>query len=271
MDKKIAIYTCLTGGYDILQEPAVVDTEHFDYFVFTDDVDAVPPGSIWQAILIPELQGKNTRQNRIRRARRAKLLPHEILPGYDWSVFMDANLRITGEEFYAIVLGAVLDEKVFSGLRHPLRDCVYDELRECYLKDRISTREAFRHHRFFRSIGMSRHAGLLETNVLLRNHLRRSVIELDSKWWRILSDGSTRDQLALTPALSLLGYRLPVGEDNVPSYLLDKSLSARNVPFIEYTKHTETHGRVPGRIDFKNLRYNIRLGFRKLVLWLFLK
>lgn len=37
---KIAIYTVLTGGYDKLQQPKVIDSD-FDYICFSNDIEKV--------------------------------------------------------------------------------------------------------------------------------------------------------------------------------------------------------------------------------------
>ena len=90
MARKV-IYTVLTGGSDRLEQPAVVDPS-YDYICFTekDGKDGV-----WQLRKIPFETPDN-----ITRARYSKLQPHVVLPEYEYSVFMDANLCIIGPEFY---------------------------------------------------------------------------------------------------------------------------------------------------------------------------
>jgi len=73
---------------------------------------------------------------------------------------------------------------------------------------------------------------------------------------------STRDQLSLTPALHLEGLQ--------PALLLGRGLNARNVPYIRYTLHPRTgKENVPGKLNWANLKYNLRLLWRKgMLLWL---
>ena len=90
---KKVIYTVLTGGYDRLTQPEAVRAD-YDYICFTDNPGKGSDG-VWQLRPIPF-----ETPDPITRARYAKLQPHVVLPEYDWSVFMDANLCITGDAFY---------------------------------------------------------------------------------------------------------------------------------------------------------------------------
>ena len=250
------IYTCLTGGYDVLKQPAVTDSS-FDYVCFTDDASRGHDG-IWELRPIP------FEADAVTRARYAKLHPHTLLPEYEVSVFMDANLCISGEEFYAQVEYAISAGHLVAGLPHPQRDCVWDELRYCYLKDKLTTAQAFRHHRFLGRISMPRHAGLYETNVLLRFHNEPTVVALDTKWWELFSACCSRDQLTFTPALLLQGFKMP-------PHLFSKARCARNVPFVQYTLHPGTGSgakNTPGRLTWGNIRYRLRLSWRQLCLLL---
>ena len=248
---KKVIYTVLTGNYDPLAQPEVVDPA-WDYVCFTDKAGQ---DGVWQLREIPFAS-----DSPILRARYAKLHPHLLLPEYEVSVFMDANLCITGEAFYTR-LSAV--DAPLALLEHPSRDCVYEELRYCYLKDKLSTAAARGLLRSYRQMAMPRHFGLYETNVVLRRHQDAAVVALDKQWWRLLeASRCTRDQLSLTPALYLEGLQ--------PALLLGKGLNARNVPYIRYSLHPRTgKENVPGKLNWANLKYNLRLLWRQCnLLWL---
>lgn len=248
---KKVIYTVLTGNYDHLAQPEVVDPS-FDYVCFTDKAGQ---DGIWQLREIPFASA-----NPILRARYAKLHPHLLLPEYELSVFMDANLCITGEAFYQRISA---QEAPLALLEHPSRDCVYEELRYCYLKDKLSTRAAHGLLCRYKQMRMPCHFGLYETNVVLRRHLDAAVVALDEQWWTLLeASRCTRDQLSLTPALHL--------ESLQPALLLGRGLSARNVPYIRYSLHPLTgKENVPGKLNWANLKYNLRLLWRKcMLLWL---
>ena len=165
------IYTVLTGGYDRLQQPLVTDPA-YHYVCFGDHAGQ---DGVWELREIP-FEGTP-----VLRARWAKMHPHLLLPEYDYFVFMDANLCISGAEFYCF-----LKEQPLAILQHPQRDCVWEELRYCYLKDKISTASAFKIHRMLRAVEMPLHWGLAETNVLVRKHNDPEIVALDELWWKLL-------------------------------------------------------------------------------------
>lgn len=249
------IYTVLTGGYDRLAQPEII-RPGYDYICFTDAGEG--RDGAWELRPIPF-----ETPDPITRARYPKLQPHVVLPGYDYSVFMDANLCISGEDFYEAVEKAMAEKVLYASLPHPERDCVYDELRYCYLKDKLSTCAAFRHHRRLKASGMPRHFGLFESNIILRAHNTPAVIALDDAWWADYQRCCTRDQLTLTPVLYRLG--LPT------SLLFGPGRCARNVPFVRYTLHPPSgKENTPGRLTWGNVRYRLRLAWRRCCL-LFLK
>ena len=164
---KKVIYTVLTGNYDHLAQPEVVDPT-FDYVCFTDRAGQ---DGVWQLREIPFASASP-----ILRARWAKLHPHLLLPEYELSVFMDANLCIAGAAFYEQISAA---EAPLALLEHPSRDCVWEELRYCYLKDKLSTRAAFGLLGRYRNMAMPRHAGLYETyhirKIFIFGYLRHGI------------------------------------------------------------------------------------------------
>ena len=266
---KKVIYTCLTGGYDKLQQPLVVDPS-FDYICFTERdgkdgvwnlrkipvISSAAPSVISSAV---ERSPRSEATTKITLARYPKLQPHEVLAEYDWSVYMDANLQIAGEEFYRIVDDAIAKATPLAMLPHPSRDSVWEELRYCYLKDKLSTGAALRHHRYLKSMGMPRHWGLWENNVILRSHNSSEIIALDNLWWQNYNVCCTRDQLTFAPSL----YRCGI----TPALLFGEGRCARNVEFVNYINHPATgNENTPGKLTWGNIRYRLRLWWRQLVL-----
>ena len=244
------IYTCLTGGYDRLEQPAAVDPS-YDYICFTDTEGQ---DGVWQLRKIPF-----DSPDPVSRSRYPKILPHKVLTDYDCSAYLDANIRIMSAEFYAIVDRLIADEITFAQVEHPDRDCVYDELRYCYLKDKVDTRTAFRLYRKWTGEGLPRHAGLYENNLIFRRHNITEARALDEAWWKGWENGVHRDQLCLMPIF--LRHNIH------PALLLGKGLNARNVPYLKYTLHPPTgKENTPGRLTWGNLVYRLRLGWRKLML-----
>ena len=249
MNRKV-IFTCLTGGYDRLEQPAAVAPD-WDYVCFTDTDGQ---DGVWQLRKIPV-----DSPDPVVRSRFPKILPDRVLPEYDYSVYMDANLCITGEEFYGLADKCIAAGISFAQVQHPDRDCVYEELRYCYLKDKIDIKTAFRLYRQWKDEGLPRHAGLYENNLIFRRHKITEARALDEAWWHAFSAGVPRDQLCLQPIFLRHGIR--------PNLLLGEGLNARNVPYLKYTLHPPTgKENTPGRLTWGNVVYRLRLGWRKLML-----
>ena len=249
MNRKV-IYTCLTGGYDRLEQPAAVAPD-WDYVCFTDTDGQ---DGVWQLRKIPI-----DSPDPVVRSRFPKILPDKVLTEYDYSVYMDANLCITGEEFYGFADKCIAAGISFAQVQHPDRDCVFEELKYCYLKDKINTKTAFRLYRQWKDEGLPRHAGLYENNLIFRRHKITEARALDEAWWHAFSAGVPRDQLCLQPIFLRHGIH--------PNLLLGEGLNARNVPYLKYTLHPPTgKENTPGRLTWGNVVYRLRLSWRKLML-----
>lgn len=228
---KKVIYTALTGGHDNLKQPTCI-APGWDYICFTDSelpADGTQHTSgVWQLRTIPFKGGQ------IEKARRMKILPHIYLPEYEYSVWMDANLCICGEEFYEKVDALITAEEKLAMIAHPSRNCVYDELCVCYKTKRITWRQANHHLTYLLDSRMPRHRGLYETNIVFRKHLADELIALDETWWALFAQCSTRDQLSFTPVLRYSPL--------MPVLFLGQGNSARNVNYIAYSTHTAGGG-----------------------------
>ncbi len=233
------IYTCITGGYDTLRQPDVVDPS-YDYICYSDDFKDEKVG-VWTIRRIPFSNDDATR-----RSRYVKILPHKVLGEYDISVWMDASFVITDRSFYD-----ALERKINSGcleahLPHPLRDCVYEEIVRCYLDTRISFMDAVRQWRHLSGSGFPRHFGLLENGLMLRRHNDPRVIRISEEWWKDYIAFSSRDQLVLMPVFWKEGF--------MPDLLLGEGVNSTNAPCVRLDKH-------PGQLKARNIT-----GFRRLPL-----
>ncbi|MBQ9656889.1 MAG: DUF616 domain-containing protein [Prevotella sp.] len=223
MNNKV-IYTCLVGGYDDLLQPKFVDAD-FDYVCFTDHVSKGNVG-VWQMRKIPPVTGSLTRLSRY-----PKLLPHELLQDYEYSVYMDANVQIVRPEFYEVV-----NEKIRSGclvaqVWHvlPPVDCIYDEIGYAYKLNRVTFRQAWKQSRYLRQKHFPRHYGLFENNLLFRRHLDQKVITMSKQWWDEYNRHAPRDQFSLMFVYWQNGY--------MPDDFFDEGICTRNCPWLSYHQH----------------------------------
>ncbi|MEP9353248.1 glycosyltransferase domain-containing protein [Xanthobacter sp. KR7-65] len=86
---RACVYTCLAGGYEALNEQPVAAQSNLDFLCFTDDPSLASQS--WR-IMPMELA---LPLDPVRSQRIVKLSPHELLPGYDVSLYIDNAVILT--------------------------------------------------------------------------------------------------------------------------------------------------------------------------------
>jgi len=216
---KIAVYTCITQGYDSLKIPLSVD-ERLAYFCFTDTPESVIPP--WKFFPI-DLKGLSPKdQNRY-----IKMHPHEFLPSYDVTVYVDGSIQIVGD-LYSLICSALHSPEDIFFYQHPLRNCVYAEAAKCshYSLDWIWTIAT--QMRRYSKVGYPVGNGLFEANVIIRKTtlcMRRFMDE----WWSEYLSGAKRDQLSLP----FIAWRL-----GIPLGSLGESDPRFGQHYFQLVKHT---------------------------------
>lgn len=220
--KKIAIYTAVTGQYDQLEDPKVIDSR-CDYICFTNNPPALA-NSVWQFRQIP-----NVSTNQVLLSRYPKMHPHLLLSDYDYSVYMDANIQIIGKDFYTRIFDKIEKGVILSGIKHPFRDCPYDEgyVVFTYNLDKISN--ILRTLLFLKKQGFPQHYGMFEANVILRNNQSEKIKKQCEEWWDLINRFSRRDQLT---------YPYTLWKNSIPfDYIIPEGQSARNYKAFAFTSH----------------------------------
>lgn len=220
--KRIAIYTALTGNYDSLIDPAVIDPR-CDYICFTNQVHS--QGSVWKYRTIP-----SDIKNLALLSRYPKMHPHELLGEYEYSVYMDANIQIVNSDFYQRIFAKIEQGVSLSGIKHPFRDCPYNEGYAVFTYGLDSFFSIIRTLRFLKKENFPEHYGMFEANVILRKHSDKKVQKQCEDWWKLVSRYSKRDQLTYSYTL----WKNHIAFD----YLIPENESARNYAGFSFTPHT---------------------------------
>lgn len=244
--KQFAIYTACIGGYDSILQPETVDSR-FDYFLFTDEVVKDKVG-IWQVRHVDY-----TNSDKIRIARYVKTHPEELLPEYEATLWMDANLQIASSWVYSRFFELFDQKECVASVRHPERDCIYDE---AYTVSTLAYPWPFEHdhiamswlHKIWKD-NYPRHNGLFETNVLFRRN-DAQIKTLDDYWWGIIDFYSKRDQLSFNYALWKLNIKA--------EYFLPQGGNCRDSSHFRYYNHSSASNRKHIDLGFwELLRYRL--------------
>ena len=238
------IYTAIVGNIDALAQPRATDPS-YDYICFVRNGTPAPSSSgIWQIREIPA----DLPDNRML-ARFAKLHPHTLVKEYEWSVWMDGNLSVADGGFYRSLQACVQSGGKLFTVRHPLRDCSYEEAYACVGADKETYSRALDVIRFLERDGLPRHCGLCETSILMRSHNDAGVVALDELWWSCLQKLSIRDQLSFVWCARKAGVDI--------GYLLPEGKNMRNSELIGYTDHQPVPSRSGLAYRLNDLRKRI--------------
>ena len=191
---KSIIYTSIFGGYDVPIE------------------QKLPNGWDWKCF--SEENSLSLYTDNTRNAKRFKVLPHRYLQDYEYSIFIDGNMKVVGN-VNELVDKYLSDSNVafFSHAQNKLdpRDCIYDEAQTIldlgeknmkrspkkgvlnYKDDpEIVKRQVER----YMDMHYPSHNGLITGMVILRRHNEKDCIKAMEDWWTEIKYNSKRDQLS---------------------------------------------------------------------------
>jgi len=198
MRNKKVIYTCISGDYDILNEPIVINGE-WDYICFTDsDIQS----EHWTIKKIPddckydvnETTGEQIELSKVKIARKIKINSHLYLSDYDTSIWIDGNLELKSDPEFILDMYGVGD---FSVLSHPERSCTYEEITAVLLLKKDTEESLARMWNKYEKVEkMPKKLGMIQSGVIIRNHRNPKVCKLNVEWWKMIRDYSHRDQLS---------------------------------------------------------------------------
>ena len=220
--KRFVIYSAIVGVYDEILQPSVVD-DRFDYVLFSDCLPEGKQGE-WRVRRI-----NYTNPIKAKMARYVKTHPETLLPEYEASLWLDANIRITGKDIYDRFVELFEKATLIASVKHLAYDCVYNEM-FAVLDFRYESEEmVVKWGHELRKLGYPRHAGLFETGLMYRRHSNPEIKGLDAIWWNYIDTYSKRDQLSFTVALR---------EEHLScEYFLPEGKTVRDSEGLEFVKH----------------------------------
>ncbi len=187
---RYVVYTAIFGNYLSEIPDAPEHCDGVDFFCFTDDPKITARN--WSKILVDDVYSNPVIANR-----RYKMLPHLYFKDYEWSLYIDSNVKILECPVSLFDFYKDLGRSCYFP-KHYLRDCVYDEAVACISLNRGNFKEVLRQISSYRAEGMPRHFGLTENNIILRKNCDSDLAAMMEKWWAEFEKYSSfRDQLSL--------------------------------------------------------------------------
>jgi hypothetical protein len=197
---KIAIYTSIFGGYDDLIDDQY-QMDGVDYICFTDrDLES----ETWKVIKSTPIYNDPNRN-----AKKYKILPHRYLKDYDYSIWIDGNIKVISD-IRALCNGD--SYKVYDHMQvFDKRNCIYDEAQAILNFGKINSERTPERgiknwkdnpklivdqmNRYI-SEGYPKNNGLATNPIIVRNHNDSDAIAVMEDWWSEIKYNSKRDQLS---------------------------------------------------------------------------
>lgn len=187
MSRPRVVYTVITAKYDSLKCPRIVDN-NVDYIAYIDAPDHPSVGP-WQFVPI-----KNSQRNPRVTSRWYKVLPHRHLADYQQSLWVDASFELVGSA--ADFMDRFQKLAPLVTFRHGVRNCAYEEAETVKGVGYDNPHIVDLQMEYYQSLGYPRANGLIESGVILRQHLDPVIQESMEDWWRQIEVFSQRDQLS---------------------------------------------------------------------------
>ena len=189
---RFCVYTALFGDYDVLRSP-LYKPDNVDFICFSDK-PRVAPG--WDVRIVEPEFDDPAKCNR-----KLKILPHRHLPDFDHSIYIDANVILTGNMNW--LRSNWLADETFAAWRHPDRDDVYLECEAVLAGFRRPPDGIIDQYEAFKAAHLPANSGLIEACFLWRSHEDTSVRALMDDWWGHVDHHGARDQ----PGLGFLMWK----------------------------------------------------------------
>ena len=219
-DSKIAVYTCLVGDYANIQEPQYLNPD-MDYIIFTDQ--DLSKDSKWKKIDLKKY-GEYEKLTPVAMNRRVKMLSHEYLSDYDYTVYIDSTVRVAAD-LYPMVCN--MGDALIGVHIHASRDCIYMEGEAVIYSGKTGVKNVAEQLSRYRKEGFPEHYGLFQNSIIIKNQTKDKCKWLMMSWWNEYRKDNTRDQISLPYILWKNDIKkeeikvLGVDASNNPRFIID--------------------------------------------------
>ena len=190
------IYTAIFGNRDSLKPQLETGDE---FIAFLDHKVQLPPWSIVQA----DRKYANSRLE----AKRYKILPHDVLPPHQYSLWIDGRIEIKTDQSVEQFAEQLLGDADVALFAHYKRTCIYEEAWEVRAQGLDQRDVIYSQMARYTREGYPANNGLHECSVILRRNTAR-MREFNELWWHEITNGSIRDQLSFDYVAFKLGLKV---------------------------------------------------------------
>lgn len=179
------VYTAIFGNHDTLKEPHQVDDDWM-YICLTDDKNLT--SEHYDIVVVERKFKDDTRQ-----AREVKLNPEEYLPEHDVHIWHDASMKMMCNPKNFV--NRYLDNKGFSIMEHPTRNCTYKEAEACKHINKDNHQVIDKQMSEYKKQLFPTRIGMVASGVMIRKN-EKHVNDFLKLWREEVEKYSKRDQLS---------------------------------------------------------------------------
>lgn len=192
-DARIVVYTCIMGEYDDIKEPIWKD-DNIQYICFTNNKKLLHKKQTkW---IIKDIPNSVKYTNYTLVNRYIKMHPHEFFIGYDYAIYIDANVKVCS--YVGKYIDGICDKTGLAMYKHSARNSIYDEAMVCKYYGKGNRKLIDKQIKRYKNEGFPYDYGLYEATIIiidLKNNISKNILE---DWWsEFIANGSLRDQLSL--------------------------------------------------------------------------
>lgn len=193
LKKSLAIYTCITGHYDYIRQPEIVES-NCDYYLISDEEPE--DCGIYQWINVDDVVPKGIADN-ILKNRFCKMNPHVLFPDYKYSLYLDGNIQLKSP--ISFLIDALPSSGIGVSTMH--QETFLTHAIKMYLHRMDSQQVLFCQVEKYWMEGMPLDNGVFLCNAILREHNNPICRKVMNDWWGEYKGASRRDQLSFVYAL----------------------------------------------------------------------
>jgi hypothetical protein len=175
------VYTVIFGDYDNLKEPLII-TSGWRYLCFTDQPLT---SDVWEIIQVDTWEDKRMH------SREYKINFDRYIDAEE-SIYIDGSFQINCDlnQWWADKF-----QQPTTFIKHPRRNCVFDEIERCILHKRCDIDKLTRQRQAYKG-QVKKGNGVIQSGIMMRQRTPE-VIGLMREWWDELQKYSTRDQISM--------------------------------------------------------------------------